>query len=372
MSLSTLEGILETLPTWVAWRRLEDLETNTKFLHFMPFNGDYTDILRNLLSHIFRHDDVPYGDTITELGGQLRWPETVTQAMIDFLRSYTPVTDEELRLACWRYLNKDSVETLNHCTFKNLRRKQPDIIDNLIRIYGKPEFNKRAALNNINLAVANMNEKERECLYFKMTEDAGLQYLSSDIERLVARCNPYVGKQVLVEYNKTWHDSGPEKENIATCLGGAKDHQIGTMMSPEYTAELTRLIQTTKTCDIQRLSEAVNRICARLAELPRLITRNYRAALKSVEDLQFGPYDLRSEICKQSTNNSNGNAVFDVIYDVESACKKYDLPQYKSRPHVLPKSLLEAPNNILIDIHNALIYYLEGQQCFPEGDSVAT
>ncbi|KAK7977242.1 hypothetical protein PG996_003312 [Apiospora saccharicola] len=373
MSLSTLEKILASLSPWVAGRRFVDLDTNKKFLDSMPFNGDYASALRNVLRSIHQSDVIPYERTILELGDGEHWPEQVTQAMIDFLQSYTPVTDEELRLACWRYLDKDSFEILQRDTFKNLREKQPGISDSLARIYGKPKFNKRAALNNINLVVANANWQERESLYLNMTYDADLQYLSSDINLLVTRCNSYVAKEFLSEYGEDWSDAGTEQENIATCLRGAEYNQIGTMMDPEYTAELSRLIQITDVWEVQPLYESVERICARLAELPRHITRNYRTALKHGEGLQrFEPNDLRDEICEKSTTTNNGNAVFDVIYDVESACKKYDHPRYESRPHMLPESLLDTSTTILIGIHNALIDYLEGQGCPREGALFAT
>ncbi|KAK7921420.1 hypothetical protein PG985_009442 [Apiospora marii] len=374
MSLSTLETILKNLPPWVAEQRLKDLDTNEKFQHSMPFNRDYTSTLISVLRSIEVKNVVPFKLTISELGEERHWPEEVVQAMIDFLQSYTAVTDDELRLACWRYFEKDSVKTLKHSTFKNLRRNQPEIIDKLTRIYGNPVLVKRAALNIINLVIANLNTQERESLYLNMVyggEDIPL--LSSDINRLVARCNPDIAKQVLIEYKVNWQERYPELLEIITCLNGANSRQIGTMMDPEYTAELSRLIQIADAWEIHTLFDAVHNVCANLAGLPRHITRNYRAALEYIKDLQhFKSDDLRTEIWSNSRSESSGDIRFDVIYDIESACKKCNHPRYEFEPRMIPGSLLDAPTNILIGIHNALIDYLTGRACFSEGEPIAT
>ncbi|KAK8009287.1 hypothetical protein PG991_011838 [Apiospora marii] len=374
MSLSTLETILKNLPPWVAEQRLEDLYINESFQRSMPFNGDYASILLSVLRSIHLKNVVPYNLTISELGEERHWPEEVIQAMIDFLQSYTEVTDNELRLACWRYFVKDSVETLKHSTFKNLRRKQPEIIDKLTRIYYNPVLAKRAALNTINLVIANLNPQERESLYLNMIcgEDI-THFLSSDIDRLAARCNVDIANQVLIEYRMSWRKDFPEMQECITCLDGAKSRQIGTMMDPEYTAELSRLIQTADAGEIQPLFDAVYNVCAKLTGLPRHITRNYRAALEHGKDRQhFKSDNLRYQIWLGSRRGSSEDNIFDVIYDIESACKKCNHLQHESEPHMLPESLLEAPTNTLIAIHNALILYLSSKGYPHEGLRIAT
>ncbi|KAK8133650.1 hypothetical protein PG984_005662 [Apiospora sp. TS-2023a] len=277
MGSSCLKTILDNLLPCVAAIRHVELDTNTKLLHALPFNGDHAEALKIVLDKVSDEDRSKYEVAMSYLERCWDKPQQVTDAMIDFLRSYTLVTNDELRLACWRHMSKDNVETLQHHTFGNLRRMQPDICYRLSRIYNKPKLNKRALLHIIDWIVENATEEEREALYFSLTHYVETSFLSSDITRLVARCNSDIAKEALHVITEEWKDDSMEA--LINCLKESQAHQLGTKMDPDYTAELSRLIQAANSYEGETFYNAVDIACTRLCALPRNIARNYDKAL---------------------------------------------------------------------------------------------
>ncbi|KAK8087288.1 hypothetical protein PG994_002262 [Apiospora phragmitis] len=348
MSEAKLHRTLERLHPAVARRRLEELEMSTEFFHDMPLDCKHVEALRGVLRSIAMNE-VPIDPKAMARLEKFwyRYPDSL-MTMTDFLQAAIPISDDELRLAVYRLLNKDNMEILGHEAL--WRSGGPTTLSHeLKKLYQKQDGQSKEVRGLLDRMIKKMRASEKEALYLHLTEGTDAPPLHSELTRLAFSCNVNIAKQVVPELDGD-HDVLSPMWKLLACLRCSPEHETEGGMSAEYTSRLYQLIRLLRRRELKALFTAVHGARARLCSMPRQAARNYLMARRQ------GASDgnLQSAIYKKCTNGRQPG-VESIVEDLAWACADNRVLADQRK---VTRKTLDAPVDDLIEVHNSLINYL--------------
>ncbi|KAK8133651.1 hypothetical protein PG984_005663 [Apiospora sp. TS-2023a] len=368
MSKSNLRYLLDVMSPGVAQRRLATLETNTEFLNAMPFNGDYAEKLKDVLGFIAREDTPNRQHSMAILETHIQRSPKIMEAMSNFLRDTTPISDDELLQTVCFLLSEEKFEAFDELWLTS--REGMTIYDELEELYSTKDVAADDIRHCAHQLIGDLKSIDREVFYFHLKSNNLTPPLASDIDRLARRCNHYIAGEVLQELPESWGVTGTPLGQFTALLKRAPGHHI-VVSEPDkrYAAKLGWAVRNLSAYDAETLISSFNRASARLAMMPRCIARNYYTASEQLDRDGYG--DEKATLIATAIYNNckcgpcSRDTLSRVIEDVKHACS--NAPRYRQ----IPRSLADAPVRFLIDIHNVLVDFLSERGYSYEGSSFA-
>ncbi|KAK8108048.1 uncharacterized protein PG998_010061 [Apiospora kogelbergensis] len=367
------EELLYRMHPAIAEQRLAKLSTEAKLLKVLPFNGDHLGQLRLLLQSIVRKGKPGEGE-ITNLNLDL-WPDGILQAMNTSLQTaVTPISNDELRLACLRFLNARNCDILKHPIFRSddgnsILQQYYAALDAQFRVQKRDTSDKRV-LNNINGVIRKLTPAQKETLYYALLFTSGRRppYFPAQMLRLAMACDADVAKQALPHLDFSCQPWGIKR--VVTCLKRAQwssttktRASAGTKwMDPNYTAELYGLLQRLEPLEAEMVFTAVRRAHARLHYMPRYLAQNYLAVVsREPHACRDAIADLEAVLI-HSRFGSRKREVEPLLRGLADACGGGGGYGAADAFRVVPAVLFDASvRDLVIDLNNALIEYMQDE-----------
>ncbi|KAK6825485.1 hypothetical protein PG987_012979 [Apiospora arundinis] len=340
------EAILHKMHPAIAEQRLAKLSTEVKLLKALPFNGDHLDQLRLLLQSIIRKGKVTDRE-IMALNLDM-WPDGIIQAMNSSLQTAaTTISNDELRLACLRFLNVRNCDILKHPVFRSdadtVLQQYYVTLDAQFRVQQRDTSDKRAA---------------------------GPPYFASQMLRLAMACDADVAKQALPHLDFSCQPWGIKR--VVACLKRAQWLSVtpsktragaangGRYMDPNYTAELHGLLQRLEPLEAEMVFTAVRRAHARLHFMPRFLAQNYLAVVsRDPHECHETIIELESVLIQGRFANRK-REVEPLFRGLADACSGGYGAADAFR--MVPPILFDASvRDLVIDLNNALIEYMQDE-----------
>ncbi|KAK8039494.1 hypothetical protein PG993_007905 [Apiospora rasikravindrae] len=369
MDFSDLKDTLKTMHPGVAQRRLKDLQSNTALLNAMPFNGNHAGALCDVLQCIARKETSGYRNNMSLLEKCARKPSNITETMATFLDAETPISNEELIQTICFLSSKDKIQTLKKEALTSYEGQS--FYDDLKKLYEPKDISSTKLRKLVDKSIDDIEPHDREVIYFHLTSGSLAPTLLSDIDRIAKRCDVDIVKQILDELPAHWETPGSPVEHLMAMLKSTPSRQGGESRKVhKHTADLGWHLRLISAQDAQTLVAAVDRASARLAIMPRHVARNYTTALQQLDSDDHDDYEKAKIVNTAIYENCarGGKALKKIVKEVERACRD---DEAAPRHRKLPRGLLEASVDDLVDIHNALIEYLKEEGHDYEGSCVA-
>ncbi|KAK7947957.1 uncharacterized protein PG986_008843 [Apiospora aurea] len=310
MDFYDLKDTLKTLQPGVAQRRIEDIKTNVKLLHAMPFNGNHVGALCDVLQSIVRKDTSGYLKNLSVLEEVVKRPSNVIEIMITFLKTETPITDDELLQTICFLSSHNKIKALKKDTFTSYGGES--IYKDLTKLYESKDTSSKRIRKLVDTSISDVESHDREVIYFLLTSGNVAPPLAFDIDRVAKRCDVDIVRLILEEL------PGTPLKQITDLIKGSPSRQGGESKKvKKYTTKLAWLLRLISAHDAQTFIAAVNNASARLAMLPRHIARNYTIALEWLESSESSDSSGSSGSSGNSGNSGNENAqiVNNAIYE---------------------------------------------------------
>ncbi|KAK8025365.1 hypothetical protein PG990_003188 [Apiospora arundinis] len=368
------EAILHKMHPAIAEQRLAKLSTEVKLLKALPFNGDHLDQLRLLLQSIIRKGKVTDRE-IMALNLDM-WPDGIIQAMNSSLQTAaTTISNDELRLACLRFLNVRNCDILKHPVFRSdadtVLQQYYVTLDAQFRVQQRDTSDKRV-LNSINGILRKLTPPQKEAMYYALLFTSGRRppYFASQMLRLAMACDADVAKQALPHLDFSCQPWGIKR--VVACLKRAQWLSVtpsktragaangGRYMDPNYTAELHGLLQRLEPLEAEMVFTAVRRAHARLHFMPRFLAQNYLAVVsRDPHECHEAIIELESVLIQGRFANRK-REVEPLFRGLADACSGGYGAADAFR--MVPPILFDASvRDLVIDLNNALIEYMQDE-----------